>query len=366
MDRHRRNFVIGVSGLTAAAAGGWVLRDLDGDVDVKEPTPPRESRGPSDRERPSVADHGVVGDGVADDTDAIEAAIAVALGETGSLRGGRIVFPTGVYRITRTVVIEQAAAVVEGVNGGSVLAWDGPPGEPILRLDYCQGTSISGLRFVGKATSRPSAAVSIRTLEPHPNGSNFNTLSSIRIGDTGSPAHQFDTGILMEGDDVGAVNNRFEMISIASCVTGVRITRPSYVRNAFMGLKIGRCDVGFESNAGMSNSGANWVFDASAATDIALGPGSRLRVKGFVSRQSARLARTESSSLMIRDGSWEMGPRMASDGVVIAGRNGSGRSFLRLEDFDFTDNGATVPPRIAWQPASQVFLGNFAGPPNTP
>ena len=365
MDRYRRNFIVGMSGLAAVAAGGWMLREVD------ELPPPVRSLGPSAPERPDVTEHGAIGDGVADDTAAIEAAIATALGDTGSLRGGRVVFPNGVYRITRTLTIEQAAAVVEGVGRGSVLAWDGPPGVPMLLLDYCQGTSVSGLRFVGKSTSRPSAAISVRTLASHPHGSNFNTLSCIWIGpegpeDTDSVSHQFDTGILVEGDDVEAGSNRFEMISIASCTTGVRITRSRFRRNAFTGLQIGRCDVGFESNAGISTSGTNWVFNESTLSDISLGPGARLRVKGLAGRRSARLAVTESSSLMIRDGSWEVGSRIASDGVVISGRNGTGRSFLRLEDLDITSNGARVPGRIAWQPPSQVFLHNYAGPPNTP
>lgn len=358
MDRNRRNFVVGVSGAAAAAAGGWLLR---GDDRIP---PPRQSLGPSAPERPAVTDHGTVGDGVADDTDAIESAIAAALGETGSLRGGRIVFPRGTYRITRTVTIEQAAAVVEGVGRGSVLVWDGPPDVPMLRLDYCEGTSISGLRFVGRSSAMPSAAISMRTLESHPNHSNHNTLSSIWVGDGGG--HQFDTGILFEGDDVEAAGNRFEMISLLGCRTGVRITRPRHVRNAFVGLQVGQCDVGFESNAGISNWGANWTFGGSALSDIALGPGSRLRVKGLASRQSARLAVSESSSLMVRDGSWEMGPAMAADGVVVSGGRATGRSFLRLEDVDFTNNRAPVPGRIAWQPPSQVFLRNLTGLTNTP
>jgi hypothetical protein len=365
MDRYRRNFLVGLSGAAAAGAGGWILRDVD------EVPPQKRSRGPSSPERPDVTDHGAVGDGVADDTAAVEAAIVTALGEAGSLRGGRILFPRGVYRITRTVTIEQAAAVVEGVGSGSVLAWDGPRDVPMLRLDYCQGTSISGLRFVGKSTSRPSAAISIRTLEGHSHGSNFNTLSSIWIGPTGSEdadssSHQFDTGVLIEGDDVDAGSNRFEMMSIRGCTTGVRITRSRFRRNAFLGLQIGGCDVGFESNAGISNSGANWVFDESALSDIALGPGARLKVRGLAGRRSARLAVTESSSLMIRDGSWEVGPRLASDGIVISGRNATGRCFLRLEDLDITSNRASVPARIAWEPPSQVFLHNYSGPANTP
>lgn len=358
MDHARRNVILGLSGVAAAATGGWLLREA---VDT---APPRRSLGPTGPQRPDVTEHGAAGDGVTDDTAAIEAAIATALGTTGSLRGGRIDFPKGVYRITRTLTIEQAAAVVQGVGRGTVLAWDGPPDVPMLRLDYCQGTSVSGLTFLGNSTSMPSAAVSVRTLRSHPNGSHHNTLSSIWIGDAG--ARQFDTGLLFEGDDVDAVANRFEMVSISGCATGVRITQPRYIRNSFTGLQLDRCDVGFESNAGISNTGANWRASGSRVTDIALGPGSRLRVRGFASRESARLAVTDSSSLMLRDGSWEMGPNLAPDGVVISGRNGTGRAFLRLEDLDFTNGGARVPGRIEWQPPSQVFVQNFAGPSSTP
>lgn len=348
--------MLGLSGVAAATAGGWLLRDVD------DAAAPARSLGPTEPEQPSVTDHGAAGDGVADDTAAIEAAIAGALGETGSLRGGRITLPRGTFRITRTVNIEQAAAVVQGVGRGTVLMWDGPADVPMLRLDACQGTSVSGLRFVGKATSMPSAAVSVRTLQSHRNGSNFNTLSSLWIGDPG--ARQFDTGVLLEGDDIDAYGNRFEMTSIAGCATGVRISQPSYIRNAFTGLQLERCDVGFESNGHISNTGANWVLTGNTLTDIALGPGARLRVKGFAGRQSARLAMTESSSLMLRDGSWEMGPGMAADGVVISGRGGTGRSFLRLQDVDFPLNGARGPGRIDWRPPAQVFMQNVAGPSN--
>lgn len=378
MDRHRRNLVVGLSGVAVAAAGGSLLL-RDGDSSTN---PPRGPGRPSDPVDPDVTQHGAVGDGVADDTPAIEAAIKAALGETGSLRAGRLFLPKGVYRITRTLTIEQAAAVIEGVGWGtshpvgpdargSVLAWDGPPGEPMLRLDYCSGTSVSGLRFVGKSTSRPSAAISLRNLRSHPNGSNFNSLSSIWIGhlgdqDADSSAHQFATGILLEGDDVDGGSNRFERISIMGCGTGVRIARRRFVRNHFSSLRIGDCDTAFETNAGISTSGTNWVLSRSARSDIALGKGARLRVKGFASEMGARLAVTDSSSLMIRDGYWQMSPSMAPDGIVIDGRNGSGRSFLRLEDLDFTNDGATVPGRIMWRPVSQVFLSNFAGPENRP
>ncbi len=361
MDRRRRNLLVGLSGVALAAAGGVVLRDED-----RAETP--RSRGPSDPQPADVMQHGAMGDGLADDTAAIEAAIAAALGEAGSLRGGRIVFPKGTYRITRTLTIEQAAAVVEGV--GSVLVWDGPADVPMLRLDSCLGTSVSGLQLVGNAMAPPSAAVSLRSLKSHPNGSNFNTLSSVSIGylpegNADSSGHQFATGILLEGDDIDGGSNRFEMMSITGCTAGVHVDRPRFVRNTFLGLRIADCDTAFSTNAGVSTSGTNWVLSGSTSTDIALGRGARLVVKGFASRMSARLAVTDSSSLTIRDGYWETGPNIPSDGIALDGRRGSGRSFLRLEDFDFTGSGGMVPARIVWQPDSQVFLKNFVGPQNS-
>ena len=51
---------------------------------------------------------------------------------------------------------------------------------------------------------------------------------------------------------------------------------------------------------------------------------------------------------------------MAADGMVIDGEGGRGRSFLRLEDFDFTQAGSRQA-RFRWDPASQVFLSNVVG-----
>jgi Pectate lyase superfamily protein len=362
MDRRRRNLVVGLSGVAAATAAGALLLG-DGDT----PSPDTGSRRPSDPQHPDVRVHGAVGDGVADDTGAIQAAIDAVLGETGSLRAGRIVFPAGVYRITRTLIVTEAAAMFEA--HGAALAWDGPPGTPMLRLDACSGTSVAGLRFVGKPGARPSAAISLRSVASRPDGCSHNTLSSISIGAvSGREAsdREFETGILLEGDDVGGRANRFETISVSGCETGVSIARPQFVRNSFVSLRVAQCGTAFHSNAGISTSGTNWVLSGSTRADILLGNGARLRVKGFASRMGARLALTEQSSLAIRDGFWEMGPNMAPDGIVIDGRNDPGRSFLRLEDVDFTETGARTAARIAWRPESLVFMSNVVGLENRP
>jgi Pectate lyase superfamily protein len=360
---NRRQVLLGVVGGGGGLATG---RGLAGG--------PTWAAGP---ESVNVTDHGAVGDAVADDTSAIRAAIDAALGKELTIRGGRLVFPKGVYRITDTLTISQASAAVEGVgwssslpslgagSRGSVLAWDGPPGRPMLRLDYCWGTTVSGLRFVGKSTGKPSAAVALRNVVGNPSLSNYNSLVNLWVGnlsgyDADAGAHQFENGILLEGDDVHNDTNLFRNLVIYGCDVGVNIQHQQYVRNHFSTLRTFGCGTGFRTNATISTSGDNWVMTESSVTDISLGFAARLSVEGFSSEFAHRLADSDSSSLTIRDGYWQVGPKTAADGLVIDGRGGAGRSFLRLEDFDFTGEGPT-PARLQWDPAAQVFLGNVVG-----
>ena len=326
----------------------------------------------------NVKDHGAIGDGVADDTVAIRIAIEAALGKELTLRAGKLIFPKGIYRITDTLTVTQASAVIEGVGWssslpslgpgvrGSVLKWDGPAGRPMLRLDYCWGTTVTGLRFVGKSSSKPSAAVSLRNVNGNPSLSNFNSLANLWIGnlsgyDADAERTQFENGVLLEGDDVHNDTNLFRNLVIYGCDTGVSIGHQQYVRNHFATLRTFGCGTGFKTNATISTSGDNWVMTNSSVADISLGFAARLSVDGFSSEFAHRLlGESNSSSLTIRDGYWQVGPKMASDGFVINGRGGQGRSFLRLEDFDFTGDGGRHA-RYLWDPPAQVFLSNVVG-----
>jgi hypothetical protein len=68
----------------------------------------------------SVKDFGAVGDGVADDTAAIQAAITYI----ASLSGGIVSFPKGTYRITSILFVTGVGVTLEGVGYGSVLLVD--------------------------------------------------------------------------------------------------------------------------------------------------------------------------------------------------------------------------------------------------
>ena len=364
MSPTRRELILGGAGAGAALAAGKLAG--------AEPAAAQTAAAVS------VKDYGAVGDAVADDTAAIRAAIDAALGKELTLRAGKIVVPKGIYRITDTQTIAQASAVVEGVGWssslatlgpgvrGSVLKWDGPPGRPMLRLDYCWGTTVTGLRFVGKSSSKPSAAVSLRNVNGNPSLSNFNSLANLWIGnlsgyDTDAEKSQFEHGVLLEGDDVHNDTNLFRNLVIYGCDVGVYIAHQQYVRNHFATLRTFGCGTGFKTNATISTSGDNWVMTNSSVSDLSLGFAARLSVEGFSSEFAHRLlADNDSSSLTIRDGYWQVGPKMAGDGLVINGRGGLGRSFLRLEDFDFTGDGSR-PARFVWDPPANVFLSNVVG-----
>lgn len=69
---------------------------------------------------PSVTDYGAVGDGVADDTAAIQAAIDASYG---------VYFPTGVYKCTRPISLRNGSRLVGEASGSE-------PGMPGAQLDF--------------------------------------------------------------------------------------------------------------------------------------------------------------------------------------------------------------------------------------
>ncbi|HEX4122163.1 MAG TPA: glycosyl hydrolase family 28-related protein [Verrucomicrobiae bacterium] len=130
----------------------------------------------------NVADYGAKGDGVADDTDAIQNAINAAgnFSKGNVSKGGVVLLPTGVYMVSRTLLITQAVKVfghgqatidgathivpsslgfdvlkIVGVNWGVVLEgfhikgynYAGTGGH-FLRIEGCQHVHIHGVHLI--------------------------------------------------------------------------------------------------------------------------------------------------------------------------------------------------------------------------
>ena len=119
----------------------------------------------------SVKDYGAVGDGVTDDTAAIQAAIDAA--ELGVLKrhygGVSVVFPSGAYLITSTITIQESNIPSGGGRNGITLVGDGATSSSIIannpnfdyisfvgsssRSYYGGGVKNLGLIAIGNATS---------------------------------------------------------------------------------------------------------------------------------------------------------------------------------------------------------------------
>ena len=125
------------------------------------------------RENVSVRDFGAVGDGVADDTAAIQATINATLSGTG----GAILFPAGTYKITAKLVIPFSTAWhITGDSRGSSLIKQFTANTPIFSLEGNDTHSweIRDLTFIWN------------TLQP---GTNTNAIA-IKMG-TGTAGHSF-------------------------------------------------------------------------------------------------------------------------------------------------------------------------------
>lgn len=133
----------------------------------------------------NVKDFGAIGDGKADDTAAIQAALTKAKETT---RGASVVIPAGEYRVTKTLVMQ--GCLLTGLSNGGWPADSGPM--PTLRVDHVDGPCINA-----------GSAASIH-------GINF------EYNHKGQPALKFGAAILLTGNGISVTNVR-----INECYDGV-------------------------------------------------------------------------------------------------------------------------------------------------
>jgi hypothetical protein len=168
----------------------------------------------------SVADFGARGDGITDDSRAIQAAIDAA-----QVASGRLVFPPGKY-LVRTGLRVTSAVTLQGANAagdseariGSQIVADGPIVALTIDCARADGPGISDLRFAGSA--RSAGAVWVR----HGLGTR---LSNVRIS-------QFSEGYAIQLGDVRSdvFWTYIDNIKVDRCLDGI-VTVPNahYVGN---------------------------------------------------------------------------------------------------------------------------------------
>lgn len=153
----------------------------------------------------NVQAFGAMGDGVTDDTEAIQAAIdAVPMSVPGNSMtvGGTVYFPPGAYRITRAIEIidneehnwRKGIALV-GANAGSSgtyntsIRWEGPETEPMLRV-HSRECAVKDLVFKVSANYATVAGIDIDKAPENFTGCTQNYFENVRVTavDSGSGA----------------------------------------------------------------------------------------------------------------------------------------------------------------------------------
>lgn len=305
-------------------------------------------------------DFGAVGDGVTDDTVAIQAAID-SFTIAGQINGGIIYLPNN-YAISDTLTIYNSSMDFYGQGFGAqqgsaetYIKWIGTSTGPMIRVQSSRSVKIRNLRLIGNTTNKPQAGINffVNAVTPPTDISqnSFHRVENVWIGaydgndqptpaGTGSDANsgkQFLNGILYNGDNTGNNYDIFTNVRISRCNNGVSLATNQFGQNLFQGLWVNFCDYGFTTQA--PAIGIDWFFDNNSVSDIAVATDARLQVYEFASEASYSMAALNTGArLTIYGGSFSMyGNRFG--GTVIDGAGGNAVT-VDLNDFSLFNDGS--------------------------
>jgi len=273
----------------ALAAGGAVA--LFAPVGTGAVTQPADDKG---GELVTVKDFGAVGDGVADDTAAIQAALNAAKGADGTA-AGRSVFslyfpcvPGGFYRVTDTLVIDGThglvvygdGALTERGNQNATIRWHGAASKPVFQVKG--GTGIP---------SNPNFSIAFRDLTisgyptPLPRDDDLPAafaLSGIHFGN-------------LDGQDDNTLCRRaiVENVQITNCRFGIWSGNPDGKNTDHATILVTGCVIHNNAQAGIcwgtGNALANviscdvggngWAGDSFASDDYSAPVGANIHVR---------------------------------------------------------------------------------------
>lgn len=238
----------------------------------------------------NVKDYGATGDGVTDDTQAIQTAFNIAFGPTGTPHGNArkfdnkpVYFPGGIYRITATLTITQVFGgwiFGDGMDSTQLL-WDGgsvssSPFSTILLTKFMAYSHIEGMTF--NHPSNDGNMVCIYQFKDDVlanNAGNANTYENLRFKGAAD-------GILIGFGctDLGS-ENLFLNCSIEDCFWGVRIAgNANALDQVLLGGVIKNCSSGVSTPTGSVICVLGTRFEGNSVLDINQTGGDCLAILG--------------------------------------------------------------------------------------
>lgn len=194
-------------GGTAAAIGSLVLRDGPGEIWLKIGALATDwQKFVQSMAWFVVKDYGAKGDGVTDDTAAIQAAIT----DCNSNGGGVVFFPPGTYCVTQLVLAGTSHIQLQGSGQSSVVKWvwnaAGIPGSMITLSAGAINTRLSLLRLDGSGLTNVAAGRANHLLELAGGAGGGVTTVHIMQCQLGAMVTASGDGIHISGTGVGMVS----------------------------------------------------------------------------------------------------------------------------------------------------------------
>jgi len=212
-------------------------------------------------ERLSVKDFGAVGDGVADDTAAIQAAFDAIPSASG--QGGTVYIPAGDYKITDTLVFERAAAPfhasILGDSGSSTrLMWFGSTSGTMLLARHLGHFTFARFSIENHVAEGTTIGLQITAQNP---GSDTGPglLDRLTVGN-------FNEGIRIGTPTTGESASEIVFLSTIfnTCGKGCAIYGANSLDTAFYDCGFSGCDVGLDN----VESDCSWVYGGSASGSL--------------------------------------------------------------------------------------------------
>lgn len=315
-------------------------------------------------------DYGATGDGGVDDAPAFQAAFSALGSEPGltghpqGITGARILVPPGDYVFRSTVRIHRFAGIIHGsglgmgpkeqgklrTGLGTVIRWDGPPGDPMFEITDSRFLQMRDLRFFGRDEGPPRAGIRFLKRRGDDQGSNGELVVSDCYFGTW-PWTGVDRGLILNGiefvGDAGD-NDQFRIVRcnfadrIGSDTVGVRIDATQSIWGSLTDCVFDGLAVGLDTHS--SVTAVNPQFNA-CGTDLQLGSTARVEIVGWQSEHSGCLARLDQpAGLHVTGGTCQIdGSTMRPGEPLIDAYPSANRQSVSLESMLFT-----YPPSVAY------------------